>query len=95
MCGGLFWIIEGGDGVPERGGGQESVSPMTAHMGCDNPIAAVKKEGWYHGKGLWWEAIDRRKPVQGEEDGGVHSASVLLDLRDLRMIQLGHPSPAR
>ena len=56
-------------------------------MGCEDPIAIVRKEGRNHGEGLRWKTlVDGREPVQDKADGCVHSVSISLDLRDQRRI---------
>ena len=59
-------------------------------MGCEDPIAIVRKEGRNHGEGLRWKTlVDGREPVQDKADGCVHSVSISLDLRDQRRIRFG------
>ena len=80
---GLFWVLECANIIPERGGGQEGVSPMAAYMGCDDTVAVANKKGWYDTKDLRWEAlIDRRKSVQHKADVRVYCVGRILDLRN-------------
>ena len=72
ICGGPVWVVRGGHGIPEHGGGQEGVPPVTTHVGYGDAVAVAGKEGWYYGKGLWWKMlVDGGKSVQDEADGRV------------------------
>jgi hypothetical protein len=80
-------MLECANVTPERGGGQEGVSPMAAYMSCDDTVAVASKEGWYDTKDLQWEApVDRRKSVQHKADVGMYSVGHDLDLRNLGRI---------
>ena len=91
MCSGLVWTVESDHSIPERGGRQEGMCPMAAHVSYNHTITVANKERWHHAGGLRWKTlVDGRKPVQDEVNGRVHSLSVLLNRGYLRRIQLGH-----
>ena len=73
--------------IPERRGGQECVSPMAAHVGCEYTIAVPNEEGRDDTKDFWGKAsVDEYEPVQCKPDACVHSVGYIFDLRNLGKI---------